>query len=267
MGLSKRRDGSINNRGSVKSSWIAKIAGISLRSAKAARRVLISIGWLSEDTNSTQRKLNRTGAYFEINIDWPGQTQDERFRTSALCQGKMCVRKLHPLPQLKTVLKVAPPNKRHKTLSENKNQKTHPSGASKKQELGEPNLNNIQLDDLKKMSRLLKLYEQAVAQGWLEACEANLLFFIASAIRVKRTPCHDPIRTFIAIIRKDLRSHITQAQEDAARNHLHAYRQRQHAGSAAAILSRNQHDDPPRGLSSVKVLMPEFLQGLFERHA
>lgn len=258
-GLSKRRDGRINNRGSVKSNWIAKIAGISLRAAKAARRVLITMGLLSEDTDSTQRKLNRTGAYFEINIDWPGETQAPESAPQPAETKEACT-KFSP-PAVGICTKFSPPNQRRTTPSENKNQKPQ-SGASKKQSLGSPNLNNIQADDLKRMSRLLKLYEQAVAQGWLGASEANLLFFIASAIRVKRTPCQDPIRAFIAIIRNDLRAHITQAQEDAARTYLASYRQQ--LDSATIISSNNQNDNSTQGLKSVKEILSKMLDGVSE---
>lgn len=254
-GLSKRRDGGINNRGSVKSSWIAGIAGISLSSAKAARQLLIKMGVITKDIGSSQHKLNRTGAYFEINTEWQSADEAERAR-----QRQERLKSGPPIAQ--NGPKSAPPNKRHKTLSDTKNQRTHPSGASKKQELGEPTLHDIQLDDLKKMSRLFKLYEQAVEQGWLEASEANLLFFIASAIRVKRTPCQDPIRAFIAIVRKDLRSHITQAQEDAARKHLAAYRQR--PGAETGTPSSHQNDDSFQGLRSVKEILSNVLEGVSE---
>ncbi|NJN90395.1 MAG: hypothetical protein HC878_08480 [Leptolyngbyaceae cyanobacterium SL_5_14] len=69
-GLFLKRDGTINPNGSAKASWIAQVAGISLRAAKAARQTLISIGWLSRDETSSQWKLNRTGAYFSINLSW-----------------------------------------------------------------------------------------------------------------------------------------------------------------------------------------------------
>ncbi|EKU96594.1 hypothetical protein Lepto7375DRAFT_0059 [Leptolyngbya sp. PCC 7375] len=254
-GLSKRRDGSLNNRGSVKSSWIAGIAGISLSAAKAARQLLIMMGVLTKDIGSSQHKLNRTGAYFEINTEWQSADEAERAR-----QRQERLKSGPPIAQ--NGPKSDPPNKRHKTLSDTKNQRTHPSGASKKQELGEPTLHDIQLDDLKKMSRLFKLYEQAVEQGWLEASEANLLFFIASAIRVKRTPCQDLIRAFIAIVRKDLRSHITQAQEDAARKHLAAYRQR--PGAETGTPSSHQNDDSFQGLRSVKEILSNVLEGVSE---
>ena len=65
-----RRTGEVKGRGAVKAVWIADVFGISLRAVKAARAELTAMGWISRDEASTQWKLNRTGAYFEINCEW-----------------------------------------------------------------------------------------------------------------------------------------------------------------------------------------------------
>mgnify|MGYP003374113819 CR=1 FL=1 len=62
--------GEISANGSAKASWIASLMGLSLRSVRNARSKLIAMGWIHPDTMSTQWKLNRTGAYFEINLEW-----------------------------------------------------------------------------------------------------------------------------------------------------------------------------------------------------
>ena len=208
-GLSRRRDGSINNRGSVKSSWIAMVAGICLSAAKAARSFLIALGLITKDTQSHQFKLNRSGAFFEINTAWEEMRHDSEFG----------------LPTVQNNKKFGPPMKEIKTLTDLNNQKTL-SGASKNHH-GEPTLNDIQRGDLKRMSNVLVLYRQAVKAGWLQGSEANQLFFIAAAIRVHRTNCNDPVRVFVSIIKQDLRSYVTQGQEDSAREQLRVYREKQ----------------------------------------
>ncbi|MEM6251292.1 MAG: hypothetical protein AAF821_00075 [Cyanobacteria bacterium P01_D01_bin.156] len=259
-GLSRKRDGGIHACGSVKSGWVAKIAGISLRAAKAARRNLIDLGWLSEDIGSFQRKLNRTGAYFEIDINWQlGEIGAQSKDRKAIQSVEECSNSA--LPTSPKCAAFAPPNKDEKTLSDHKNQKTH-SGSSKKR-LGEPQLNNIQPHDIKSMPRLLALCHQATAQGWLEASEANMLFFIAAAVHVKQTACKDPVRVFVSIIRNNLRSHITQAQEDHARRKFHAYQQksRSHMGLSLSISINNKTLD--KGIHAMKGLVPQVLLSVF----
>ena len=44
-----------------------------------------------------------------------------------------------------------------------------------------PNLNDVQLEDLKDTGRLLELFRQAVVQGFVTSCEADRLRFVAAA--------------------------------------------------------------------------------------
>src|SRR5262249_40247258 len=69
-GLSLDRTGEIRTAGTVKISWICKLCRISERAARSARAELIHIGWITKDTGSFQRKLNRDGAYFVIDPLW-----------------------------------------------------------------------------------------------------------------------------------------------------------------------------------------------------
>ena len=124
-GLSRRRDGTINNKGSVKSSWIARVAGISLRAAKAARRLLTILGLLTVDSNAHQCRLNKTCVYFEINTAWEEQGSESEFA----------------LPPGQSESELAPPLKDIQTLTDLKTQKTS-SGASNSHHR-EPTLNNI----------------------------------------------------------------------------------------------------------------------------
>lgn len=67
-GLSLNKN-NLKATGSVKAGWIADVFCLSIRAVRAARKELISLDILSED-NSNQWKLNRCGAYFEINTAW-----------------------------------------------------------------------------------------------------------------------------------------------------------------------------------------------------
>ena len=51
--------------------------GLSERAVRYARKKLIEMGWIESDTGSIQRKLNRDGAYFVINLDWTNVQRDK----------------------------------------------------------------------------------------------------------------------------------------------------------------------------------------------
>jgi hypothetical protein len=78
-------------------------------------------------------------------------------------------------------------------------------------------LSNIRIEDLKDQERLRSLHRQAIARGWLRDCEADTLNFFAAAARARTVPGGDPVRVFVGIVRRRLWHHITQAQEDEAR--------------------------------------------------
>ena len=64
----ERKTGEVRGVGTGKAGWIAETFGLSLRSVRAARKELIAMNFISQDTGSTQRKLNRDGSYFRINL-------------------------------------------------------------------------------------------------------------------------------------------------------------------------------------------------------
>src|SRR6185437_587565 len=144
----------IRSAGTVKASWIASTFGLSLRSAKSARKALIDCELITKDTGSFQRKLNRDGAFFRLNCNWTGQ------------------RKFAPLGTKSRVV-FAPPYKYKKTSYEFKNQKTQsasalkPSGVCKANAERKPNLRDIQGENLKSFPQLRVLFEQAVKACWI----------------------------------------------------------------------------------------------------
>lgn len=87
---------------------------------------------------------------------------------------------------------------------------------------GKGKFKNITREDLMRTSTVLMLFTQAVEVGWLTNTEANRLRFIAAAIRSKRVGV-DPVKVFVAIVRRGLWHHITQQEEDQARASLVRY--------------------------------------------
>jgi hypothetical protein len=111
----------------------------------------------------------------------------------------------------------APPYKDLKTPNGLKNQKTpraDKSGFCSKK-INNTSLTDIQLEDLRRISRLNELYRQAVSARWLTHSETNFRNFVAAAVRATGTT-GNPVRVFVAIIRQHLWQHITLEQEERA---------------------------------------------------
>lgn len=214
-GLSLSRGGGIAAAGSVKAGWIAENFGLSLRSVRAERARLLKAGFLTPDTTSKQRKLNRTGAYFCINTAWSGGSQ------------------IAP-PQPKNRTCFAPPLRNKLTPNGSRNQKPQSAEPSRVQikhheekakVLFSPTIRAVQREDLDSFGRMEKLYWQAVRGGIVKHSEASALNWVSAAVRAKTAAVHDPVRVFMGIVRKGLWHHITQADEDRARTGLNRYRE------------------------------------------
>ena len=228
------KTGLINPKGTVKASWMAEAFGLSIRAVKSARAELISLDIISKDINSYQRKLNRDGAYFELNLEW--SKAESRGESEAKTVDNFATSKTEfapPSPQNST--EFAPPIERPKTSKENKNQKTwssKPSGVCNQtfKEKNSPNIRDIQPDDFREFARNEILYWQAVNLGLITHSEANALNWVSASIRARET--ENPAKIFMGIIKKKLFHHVTQAQEEIARNaikrrrekHFDAYR-------------------------------------------
>lgn len=228
-GLSLSRNGEIGSKGTLKIHWIVRTLNLSKRAVNYARGELIRLGWIAPDTGSFQRKLNRDGAYFVINLDWSPVMEKS---TKAFVQSDNTVLKFAPPPPEKCMI-FAPPYKDRKTSIESKHQKAQPtepvrSGVCLKGEKScppdaSPTLNHIVPEDFHHLGRLESLHAQAVERGWIARSEAATLNFVAAAVRAREVG-RDPARVFVSLLRHSLWHHITQAQEDKARTALNRCR-------------------------------------------
>jgi len=190
-----RKGGAIRTAGTLKASWLSDVLGLSQRAVRYAQKELKRLGWICPDRASTQWKLNRTGAWFAIRLDWAPAVA--------------------PL-KVEIGTPAAPPREDRKTPSEDQNQKLVFSGLQGNQ----PDLNRIHPNDLHDRGRLRVLFRQAVQRGWLRHCQSDALNFLAAAVRARSTPARDPVRVFVSLVRERRWNHITQAQEDQARRAL-----------------------------------------------
>jgi hypothetical protein len=242
-GLTLSRTGEITGKGSVKCSWIAERMNLSLRSVKSARKKLLEEGIITPDTGSHQWKLNRTGAYFTINLSWSDSNKSDNFTNRSDLTDKP-----NPSPKLiipgppvensesskvvfapplvKKSPEFAPPYKDMKTPYGSKDQKSTSGLLIKKVGGGEgtPTINNIVIEDLQSFYRTEELYFQAVKAKWISDSENSFLNFLAAAVRAKTLKLGDPVRVFVAIVKNKYFTHITQAEEDRARTAIKKFR-------------------------------------------
>ena len=201
-GLSlERGSGTVRSRGTLKSTWVADTFAVSLRAVKAARATLVSMDLITRDEGSTQRKLNRDGAYFELNLAWSASRSAPR--TSSID------------------VESAPPMERLGTPSDLEDQRTAQAGV-----LSGPELRNVQREDLERFARMETLFWQAVDMRWLRESEMDALNFLAAAVRARFGKARDPVRVFVAIVKRGLWTHITCAEEERARVALARHRER-----------------------------------------
>jgi len=241
-GLTISRINEITGQGSVKCSWISEVLALSLRAVKSARKELIELGIITPDTGSNQWKLNKTGAYFTVNLSWVEKKQAPQVINSALATGSLSVPSLaSPVDNLNTEVSefappmaqkcilFAPPYKDKKTPYGSKYQKAFgraqiPTGfCTTKKDPEKPKIYDVKREDLGNFSRVEELYFQAIRRGLIEPTEAGAINFLAAAVRAKSV-LGDAPRIFMGLVRGRLWKNITQADEDRALTALKRYR-------------------------------------------
>ena len=221
------RNREIKSAGTFKASQIVKRTGLSMRAVRLARKELLTLEIITPDTTKYQRKLNRDGAYFTINLSW--NPRPERLKTPANTAFQASA-KIAPLTPQNSP-KIAPPYRNKISSYEFRNQKTDsaalkPPGVFSKQikrRGGEPTIFDVKREDLEQFSRCRVLYGQACRRGIIKESEANFLNFIAAAVRAKSIKEGDPVRVFMGIVRNNLWMNITQAEEERARAAIQKY--------------------------------------------
>ena len=71
-------------------------------------------------------------------------------------------------------------------------------------------------EDLRDTGRLLDLYDQAVARGWVTASERDRLRFVAAAEHARVIGTRNPCGLFVRLVRGGLWHFVTQDDEEAA---------------------------------------------------
>jgi hypothetical protein len=232
------RDRRCISGGWCKASWIAEVFRVDLRTIKAARKHLVTIGWLQMlDTPQTLR--NRWGTYTLISLSWTRTALEKAAENSAAPHAsaspppsEFCTTGLPPLhkehqepfqelehqqpaPQAEATRPAAPlqliaPTSDDKTGAQQQGKDTTTPPTLP------PTLQHIVPDDLRDTTRILALFEQAQIQGLIGTSDRERLTFLATAEHACVIGSSNPCGLFAALIRRQLWHYVTDRDEDAA---------------------------------------------------
>jgi hypothetical protein len=233
--------------GWCKASWIAEVFRLDLRSIKAARKHLVTIGWL-QILDTPQALCNRWGSYTRIRLSWSRVAMEIQAKDTVYTPAS----ESPPLPDFCTT-KLPPPPKEHKEpLQEPLHQKPTPqahshtlsqlpqhtepaSGGPSRgvhQQRKEshnastteaPTLRHLVSVDLQDTARLLILFEQAQTQGLIGKSESDRLTFVALAEHATVVGSTNPCGLFATLLRRRCWHFVTDSDEDAAQARLKYY--------------------------------------------
>jgi len=233
--------------GWCKASWIAEVFRMDLRSIKAARKHLASIGWL-QILDTPQALCNRWGSYILIQLSWTRTPMAHQAEDTAHTPAHesppppdFCPPQLPPLhkeyrkplqelkhqepaprvdaPTPSPLLQHTDPTSSGPSSGLTKQDKEH----SKKTNTHVPNLRHIVLEDLQDTARLLTLFEQAQTQGLLGKSDSERLTFLALAEHATVVGSQNPCGLFAALVQRQLWHFVTDRDEDAAQARLKQY--------------------------------------------
>ncbi len=233
--LSRRRAG-WDGRGRLKSSWVARTFGVSLRQVKAARGELVDLGWIAPEASDHWAE-QRWGRAYRINLEW------SRSSPRAADPGaSSSPPDLHPEP-LPGVEHQEPAGRgpggtgawlegrgegppAARALAAVADTSSGPAGMEPvpTTTLPAPRLDDVRPEDLRgDVGRTLELHRQAVARKLVDPSEAGRLRFVALAIHAATAGKANPPGLFAALLRRGAWDFITGAEEDTARRRLKAY--------------------------------------------
>ena len=214
-----QRKGGFDGRGRVKASWIALAFDVDVRRVKAARKELVTLGWISLESDG-QRAMNRWGRACRIDLAW------DRMKAGG--------RSLPPSPAVKRPT-IATPSVDPDPLPE-REENQEPAGrwpagvevrgrGTQGKPLPAPTLDDVKPEDLRDAGRMLRLYSQAVARKLASPSEDGRLKFLAIAEHARAIGTVNPGGLFARLVRRGWWHFATIDDEDAARrrlrDHLH----------------------------------------------
>ncbi len=215
-------NGRIKSAGTAKASLIAERTGLTIRSVRLARAKLLKLGLITPDSTKYQRKLNKDGAYFTINLSWAeskkGRYADKKHPTDP----RLPSSQISP-PRVKNDAEISPPYRNKISSKESRNQETQSNALKFAGFSGERvSIRNVREQDLRNIKLCEALYIDACSRGLGDKSEMGAINFLASVCRArdiaeKEQRPHDAPRLFMGILKARRWNHINQVQEERAR--------------------------------------------------
>jgi hypothetical protein len=232
--------------GWCKASWIAEVFRMDLRNIKAARKHLVTIGWLRLcDTPQTLR--NHWGTYALISLSWTRTAREradeanletssgsppppEFFTTGLPPLYKEYIQPFqeiqHPQPALQA--DCPPPSQLRQPIvptssGSSSGSKKHVQEHGKPTTIQPPTLRCIVPEDLQDIARLLTLFAQAQTQGLIGKSDSERLTFLALAEHAKVVGSQNPCGLFAALVQRQHWHFVTDRDEEAAQTRLKTY--------------------------------------------
>lgn len=229
------RSGECRLDGCCKSSWLADVFGVDVRSVKTARAYLIEIGWLRPE-EMPQWYLNRYGWRGAVNPTWNDSVVEKR---SPQIHRKDTKRS--PLREYKKLSS--------RTCTNQKLAERDPGGVCKKRWL-----KNVNAKDLVCQKGRRALFRRAVESGIVSNDGASFRYFVAAAERSRRLATRNPAGMFAWLVSNRCWGHLSDVDLNAtkrrradAREHKPALRRRSSGNSFVPA-----HEAKPQpGLQSV----------------
>lgn len=214
-----------NGVGACKASWLSETFGISLSSARAARSHLIEeLGWLSP-VEAPQWYMNRYGGKFKVNLRW---NLDTPASVGEGQSGELSTAKSGP-PSAKSGGPESKQTFPTETIQPSDPGAPRPRVDSSKGILegGKPRLQKIQREDLRKVERVMVLFDQATVdpawkrKGWSPADSyLERLNWAAAARRAHVRGGTNPCGLFVHLVSQRKWEHICNEDEQAVRREL-----------------------------------------------
>lgn len=211
------RGGRLTATGSCAASFISRVFGIHVRTAKRARSYLCEVNWL-EAAEADDRHVRRFGARLRVNLNWKRPTAPP-CRPSAAPESSGL-----PPSEASAITGLPPAVRNHHPLpgSHNHHPKCRkPDGVCRlaTSEQGIFPLPRLYEADLRNDGRLRKLHQSLVRARWVTGSEADRLHVFAAAehaLRLGDNPCG----LFIWLVRNARWEFLSQEDEDRGRQRL-----------------------------------------------
>ena len=240
--LSRGRGG-FKSRGRVKASWIARVFEVDLRRVKQARKDLVDLGWIALE-QTDQWAENKWGRVYHVDLAWE--------RVAALPDGRRLppppapdgprlpppdlhsdplreIKNQEPAPRGRAGVEIevvgepiVSPQLDTSGASPSRGGEAQGSVSRRAAAIAgraggapEPTLHKVRDEDLKDTGRLLRLFDQAVAQGFVGPSEADRFKFVAAAEHALAVGEGNPPGLFMSLVRKRRWRYLTQDDEDA----------------------------------------------------